>query len=173
MRDEPLLTAEILRRALSALDQRLRRRRLTADVFVFGGAAMVLGFDARPSTRDVDAVWQPHSAVLEEAWNVAEELGLPRSWLNEQASAYLPAGARTGGAIAFQGAALRVTLASPELLLAMKVRAGRRGDLADIRTLAEHLELDSSDAVLELAERVFGEEVVGRQRLTVEDLFDS
>jgi Nucleotidyltransferase of unknown function (DUF6036) len=170
MSDEPLLTAEILRHALSALDERLRRRRLTADVFVFGGAAMVLGFDARPSTRDVDAVWQPHSAVLEEAWKVAEALDLPRSWLNERA--YLPAGARSGGAIAFQGAALRVTLASPELLLAMKVRAARRGDLADIRTLAEHLQFGSSDAVLELAERVFGEEIAGRQRLVVEDLFD-
>jgi hypothetical protein len=115
-------------------------------------------------------VWQPHSAVLEEAWKVAEALDLPRSWLNKRA--YLPAGARSGGAIAFQGAALRVTLASPELLLAMKVRAARHGDLADIRTLAEHLGLGSSDAVLELAERVFGEEIAGRQRLVVEDLFD-
>ena len=173
MSDERLLSADMLRRALADLDLRLHRRRLTADVFVFGGAAMVLGFDARPSTRDVDAVWQPHSAVLEEAWNVAAALELPRSWLNEQASAYLPAGPRTGGAIAFQGTALRVTLASPELLLAMKVRAARRGDLADIRTLAAHLGLVSSDAVLEVAERVFGEDVASRQRLAVEDLFDS
>ena len=74
MSAEPLLTSEVLRGALADLDRRLHRRRLTADVFVFGGAAMVLGFDARPATRDVDAVWQPHSAVLEEAWNVAEAL---------------------------------------------------------------------------------------------------
>ena len=171
MSDSPLLTAETLRRALSALDIRLQRRHVTADVFVFGGAAMILGFDARPATRDVDAVWQPHSAVLEEAWEVATSLSLPRSWLNEQASAYLPGGTPSKGAIAYEGPGLRVTLASAELLLAMKVRAARRGDLADIRTLAAHLGLADAENVLTLAERVFDEPIGTRQRLAVEDLF--
>jgi hypothetical protein len=40
----------VVRAAFTDLDRRLQRRRLTADVFVFGGAAMVLGFDARPAT---------------------------------------------------------------------------------------------------------------------------
>jgi hypothetical protein len=31
-------------------------------------------------------VFQPHGVVLEEAHAVAEELGLPQWWLNEQAS---------------------------------------------------------------------------------------
>jgi Nucleotidyltransferase of unknown function (DUF6036) len=170
--DEPLLTVEILRAAFVDLDRRLQRRRLTADVFVFGGAAMVLGFDARPATRDVDAIWQPHTAVLEEAWAVAADRGLPRSWLNEQASSYMPAGVRSGDAIAYHGAALRVTLASAELLLAMKVRAARRGDLADISLLAERLGLAAAPEVLALAESVFGEPVRDRQRMAVEDLFD-
>jgi hypothetical protein len=171
--DEPLLTAEISRGAFVDLDRRLQRRRLTADVFVFCGAAMVLGFDARPATRDVDAIWQPHGAVLEEAWAVAADRGLPRSWLNEQAGSYLPAGARSGDAIAYHGAALRVTLASAELLLAMKVRASRRGDLADIALLANRLALATASDVLGLAESVFGEPVGDRQRMAVEDLFDS
>ena len=140
-------------------------------MFVFGGAAMVLGFDARPATRDVDAVWEPHGAVLEEAWAVAAELELPRSWLNDQASAYLPSGVRSTDAIAFHGAALRVTLASPELLLGMKVRAARRGDLADIQLLASRLRLTTAASVIALAESVFGEPVPDRQRMAVEDLF--
>lgn len=171
MSDQPLLTREVVMRALTSLDLRLQRRRLTADVFVFGGAAMVLGFDARPATRDLDAVWQPHTAVLEEAWAVAEELGLPRSWLNEQASTYLPSGVRSGDAVAFHGAALRVTLASAELLLAMKVRAGRRGDLADIALLAARLGMSTADEVIAHAESVFDEQVAERQRMVVEDLF--
>lgn len=47
---------------------------------------------------------------------VAEELDLPRSWQNEQSSTYLPSGVRSGDAVAFHGAALRVTLESAELL---------------------------------------------------------
>lgn len=131
---------------------------------------MVLGFDARPATRDLDAVWQPHTAVLEEAWAVAGELDLPRSWLNDQASAYLPSGVRSGDAVAFHGAALRVTLTSAELLLAMKVRAARRGDLADIALLAQRVGLTTAEEVIAHAESVFDEPVSQRQRMVIEDL---
>ncbi len=171
MSDEPLLTVDALREAFTALDRRLRRLHLTADIFVFGGAAMVLGFDARPATRDVDAVWHPHTAVLQEAWAVADDLGLPRSWLNDQASAYLPSGPRSGDAVAFGGSALRITLASAELLLAMKARASRRGDLTDIRLLSAHLGLDTAAAVIAHAESIFDEPLGDRQRMAIEDLF--
>ena len=40
-------------------------------------------------TRDVDAVFKPHGIVLEEARKVADDLGLPYWWLNEQASVYI------------------------------------------------------------------------------------
>lgn len=124
------------------------------------------------STRGVDALWRPHGAVLDEAWRVADELGLPRWWLNEQASFYLPPGTGLDGASLFEGAALRVMQASPELLLAMKVRAARTGDRADIRFLADLLSLHSSLEVIELAESVFDEPVGERQRQVVEDVVD-
>ena len=53
---------------------------------MFGGAAMALAYDSRRATRDVDALFEPHGIVHEEALAVATELGLPRWWLNEQAS---------------------------------------------------------------------------------------
>jgi hypothetical protein len=34
------------------------------------------------------AIFVPHGIVLEEANHVAADLGLPRSWLDEQASVY-------------------------------------------------------------------------------------
>ena len=169
--DEPVLSRELLLRAFARLDELLKTQSLTADVFVFGGAAIVLGFDARPLTRDVDAVWKPHTAVLNAARDVADEFGMPRWWLNEQASVYLPAGAQSDGVPAFAGSALRVTTAKPELLLAMKVRAARTGDREDIRLLASHLGLQSAVEILALAESAFGAAVPDRQRLVVEDLF--
>ena len=52
---------------------------------------MVLGYNARDATMDLDtAIRQHHSAVLDEARVVAAELGLPSWWLNEQATSYLP-----------------------------------------------------------------------------------
>jgi hypothetical protein len=50
---------------------------------------MALAFDSRRATRDVDALFEPHGIVHEEALAVAAELGLPRWWLNEQASTYV------------------------------------------------------------------------------------
>ena len=169
--DDPVLSREVLLAAFGRLDELLRLQNLTADVFVFGGAAIVLGFDARPLTRDLDAVWKPHTAVLSASREVADEFGLPHWWLNEQASFYLPAGAEADGVAAFTGAALRVTTARPELLLAMKVRAARTGDREDIRLLANHLALTTAVEVLALAESAFGIAVPDRQRLVVEDLF--
>jgi len=52
---------------------------------------MALAYDAARVTRDVDAVFKPHGIVLEEARKVADDLGLPYWWLNEQASVYSPA----------------------------------------------------------------------------------
>ena len=60
-----------------------------ADIFIVGGAAMALAYDTARVTRDVDAMFKPHGIVHEEAMQVANDLGLPRWWLNEQASTYI------------------------------------------------------------------------------------
>ena len=53
---------------------------------------MALAYDATRVTRDVDSLFVPHGVVLEEARNVAQDLGLPEWWLNEQASVYILCG---------------------------------------------------------------------------------
>jgi hypothetical protein len=84
-----LLDRVQLERAFTALGERLVRRGVVADVFVVGGAAMALAYDATRVTRDVDSLFVPHGVVLEEARNMARDLGLPAWWLNEQASVYI------------------------------------------------------------------------------------
>jgi hypothetical protein len=50
---------------------------VVGDVFVVGGAAMAMAYNAARVTRDVDAAFKPHGIVLEEARKVADDLGLP------------------------------------------------------------------------------------------------
>jgi len=100
---------------------------VVADLYVFGGAAMAVAYDARRATRDVDALFMPHGIVLDEAQAVAKEFGLPGWWLNEQASAYVAPGGDPDAKLVFDHPGLRVSAASPEHLLAMKVLAARRG----------------------------------------------
>jgi hypothetical protein len=73
-------------------------------------------------------VFEPHGIVLDEAAAVARELGQPRWWLNEQASAYVAPGGDPEAARIFDHPGLRVVAASPRHLLAMKVLAARRRD---------------------------------------------
>jgi len=79
-----LLDREQPERAFTALGDRLVRRGVVADVFIVGGAAMALAYDGTRVTRDVDSLFVPHGVVLEEAWNVAQELGLPRCGLTSK-----------------------------------------------------------------------------------------
>jgi hypothetical protein len=58
--DGPLLDQAAITDALRRLGDRLARRGVVADIYVFGGAAMALAYDARRSTRDIDALFQPH-----------------------------------------------------------------------------------------------------------------
>ncbi|MGH2602428.1 MAG: DUF6036 family nucleotidyltransferase, partial [Dehalococcoidia bacterium] len=141
--DDPLLGRGAIEDAFRRLGDRLARRGVVADLYVFGGAAMALAYDARRATRDIDAVLQPHGIVMEEARAVAVELGLPQWWLNEQASVYVAPGGDATAPRVFDHPGLRVSAASPEHLLAMKVLAARRRDAEDIRFLVKHLRLSS------------------------------
>jgi hypothetical protein len=72
---------------------------------------MALAYDATRVTRDVDSLFVPHGIVLEEARNVAHELGLPMWWLNEQASVYISGKDDPGKRRVFDHPGLRVTAA--------------------------------------------------------------
>ena len=76
-----LLDRAQIEQAFTALGDRLVRRGVVADVFIIGGAAMALAYDATRVTRDVDSLFVPHGVVLEEARNVAHDLGLPTAAL--------------------------------------------------------------------------------------------
>lgn len=173
MSDDGLLGRTELERAFAALGDRLVRRGVVADLFVVGGAAMALAYDANRVTRDVDATFVPHGIVLEEARNVAEAMGLPPWWLNEQASAYVSTQHDDGKREVFDHPGIRVMAASPEHVFAMKAFAARSRDEDDLRKLGELTGVSSVDAALELCRRFFPDETLPpRARAMIEDLFD-
>jgi len=171
--DEPLLDRDRIRDLFRRLGERLQRRGVVGDVYVIGGAAMALAYDARRATRDIDAVFLPHGIVLDEAHALAAELGLPRWWLNEQASAYVAPGGDPEAPLSFDHPGLRVTTASPEHLLAMKAMAARRRDADDLRLLVGRLGLTTPEQVVAVCTRVFPSEALpDRARLVLADVFE-
>ncbi len=133
---------------------------------------MALAFDARRSTRDVDAVFQPNSEVYEAARRVASVLGLPEDWLNDAVKGYVP-GVDPDAIPVFEKPGLAVSAASARFMLAMKLRAARvELDAADIEVLANLLGLSSAKEVLQVGIERFGEEgLPDRAHYLVEELF--
>src|ERR687895_1551685 len=75
--------------ALSALGAALDSRGLRGEMYVVGGAAIALAYDARRSTRDIDAVFEPKAAIYEAAAEVSQALELPPGWLNDAVKGFL------------------------------------------------------------------------------------
>lgn len=170
---EPLLGRAELERAFTELGHRLAKRGVTADVFVVGGAAIALAYDARRFTRDVDALYMPHGIVHDEALAVADELGLPRWWLNDQASVYVSGRDDPGRRRVFDHPGLRVSAASPEHIFAMKALAARERDLPDLQTLSVLAGIASAAEALACCRSFFpDDEPSERARRVLEELFN-
>lgn len=158
---------------LTELGRRLALRSVAGEMYVVGGAAMALAFDERRSTRDIDAVFEPKALVYDTAKEMAKEMDLPSGWLNDAVKGFV-AGQDPGASPILEVSGLRVSIASPRILLAMKVLAHRVGeDEDDVMILARYLELASAEDVLDVAARVYGDRLDAAARFFVEEIFDS
>jgi hypothetical protein len=140
----PLTRAEIIT-ALERLSELLIARGVKADLYVVGGAALVLAFDARPATRDVDAVFKRKNEVFKAAAQVAREQRLPDEWLNDSVKRFLGRPDRQPvPSLDLPG--LRVMVGSERYLLAMKILADRHErDREDIAFLIKRMGIHSLD----------------------------
>ncbi len=123
---------------------------------------MVLGYAARVSTKDVDALFKPAQQIRDAAGRIAGEHGLDADWLNDAVKGFISErhDVTTGDLPQFEH--LRLTMPVPEYLLAMKCMASRLGagfdashDVADIVFLCSHLQLKSAAAVLDIVARYY------------------
>jgi hypothetical protein len=133
---ERLTRAQILQ-ALDRLAGLLPKAEAPTELVLVGGAALVVLYGARETTKDVDALILPASgvgAVREAARSVASEMELPEDWLNDGAKAYVHGLAR--GDEVLRTPSLVVRSVAVQQLLAMKLSAWRDDvDIADARLL--------------------------------------
>ena len=104
---------------------------------------MCLAYSARPSTQDVDALYRPPAAVREAAARVATRAKVKSDWLNDAVKGFMSSQGDFAPFLELNH--LRIMVAQPEYLLAMKCSAMRIGpefhDEEDIRYLLRLLEI--------------------------------
>lgn len=153
------LTKDDIRRLLALLDLELRKLDAKGEVYLVGGAVMCLVLDARDSTRDVDAFFKPTRLIRQAAVRVAAKADVPDSWLNDAVKGFLSPRGDFESYLETEN--LRVFVAEPHYLLAMKCAAMRLGegfhDLDDVRYLLRYLNVQTADEALEIVTRYFDE----------------
>lgn len=151
------LSDKDIRRLLSLLNDELRRTETQGELFLVGGAVMCLAYAARPSTQDVDGLFRPARQIREAAARVAIEAHISSDWLNDSVKGFLSEHGRYDVFLELDH--LRVMVAQPEYLLAMKCLALRIGeefhDEDDVRYLLRHLALRDYEQAVAIITRFY------------------
>lgn len=154
------LSAADLRRLFGLLDEELARSETQGELYLVGGAVMCLAYSARSSTQDVDGYFKPAAAVREAAARVAIRAHREANWLNDAVKGYLSEKGDYRPWLELSH--LRVMVAQPEYLLAMKCLAFRIGaefhDEDDVRFLLRLLDIRSYAKALEVIARYYPQE---------------
>jgi Nucleotidyltransferase of unknown function (DUF6036) len=157
--------------ALEALGSELTEKGVRGQIFIVGGAAMALAYSTRRVTKDIDAVFEPKSAIYAAATKVAEDLGLPEDWLNDAVKSFMPGPDEHPRPVP-DVRGIEVTTASPRYLLAMKLMAMRFGeDDEDIEILLGDCAIRTAEEALALLRAVYpAQEPPPKTRFFLEEL---
>jgi len=178
----------VLEAAFTELGRRAHAVGRTIEIAVYGGAALLLTLKQRVATKDVDAVFdRDKDFVRKLATEMAEEFGWDQNWLNDGVKGWLsevdsdpdvkklfktyPSENEPG---------LRVFIAKPEYLFAMKSRAMRVGgvegssDIDDIKNLAQELGITNIQQALAIVEGFYPANLLEpKTRLGLEEILSS
>lgn len=161
-----MLNKSTILQALERLGELAEETGLHLHICIYGGSAMLLAYDSRDISRDVDVVIHPVEAGLEPARQVGDELGLHRDWLNDEVRFHISENDRDGRRsfeLPFESKGLKVEVPTANYLLAMKAKAcrepvpGAEVDAADLRFLIRKMKIRSFDQIRQQLDRFFPE----------------
>ena len=133
----------------------------------------VRAHNARDATRDVDAWFRPARLVREAAARVAAHANVPEDWLNDAVKGFLSPRGTFDDYLELPH--LRVFVAQPSYLLAMKCAAMRLGeefhDVDDVRYLLRYLNITAAAEAMDLVTMYFdASQLPPKTRFALEEL---
>lgn len=171
------LSRAVIVRALSRLGELCTEKNSRVEIAIYGGRVMMLAYDCRETTKDIDAIFHPPEVVEPLIRQVAREQKLPEDWMSSGVGSFV---SRREERIQFkqlQIPGLAITRPSAKYLLAMKCRARRlptpfrAGDMADTKFLLRELSICSMAEVDAIAVEFYGAAALDRgKRWLVEKL---
>lgn len=152
-----LFSREKILSLFDKLDEYLRKERIVGELYLVGGAVMCLAFQAREATRDLDGYFVPKQQIRKIAESIAEEEDLPANWLNDAVKGFF--GQHPEFNLFLEKKNLKVFLAKPEYLLAMKCLSLRLGpgfqDEEDLRYLLRYLNIETYQDAIQIIQQYY------------------
>jgi hypothetical protein len=167
-----LMNKDAIIQYLHELNQELAALGVIGEVCLYGGAVMCLVYEARPSTKDVDAVFQPTRQMRQAIAQVAAKHDLRADWLNDAVKGFVVEHSQR---IFLDASHLKVYVPEPDYLLAMKTLAARvdTTDRQDIEFLIRRLGITRVDEVFAILEKYYPrQQIKPATQFFVEELFD-
>ncbi len=161
-----------IKQYLEELNDELRAADVKGEICLYGGAVMCLVYDARPSTKDVDAVFKPTQQMRQAIERIADAHGLRRDWLNDAVKGYVVPHQQR---ILFDFPHLKVFVPEPDYLLAMKTLAARADapDRTDVELLICVLGIEKADQVFAVLKKYYPhQQIKPATQYFIEELFD-
>ncbi len=145
-----LTKADILA-GLTRLSELAQKENVILEISLYGGALMLLAYDSRQTTKDVDAIIHPPAIGRRLAAKVAQEMRWHDEWLNDDVRFFVSTAEtrQSWKPTGLNAPYLKISRPTAKYLLAMKVMAcrkalpGYKGDEADIEFLLKKMEIKS------------------------------
>lgn len=117
--------------------RKLNGKYVYAEIILIGGASIVINYDFRNATNDVDALIQTTASIKEAINHIGDKFNLPNYWLNSdfsQTSSYSSKLREVSKHYKTFANIVEYRTIDAEYLIAMKLMAGRKykNDLSDI-----------------------------------------
>ena len=149
-----MLTKEQIDQYLHEMDERLAAQGLTGEIILCGGAVMAYVYEARQSTKDIDALFAPTQALRKIASDMAKDHGLEPDWFNDAAKGFIDT-SKMNFVDVSRMQALTVKRPDDEGMLAMKLASAREDskDASDAVYLIRRLGIKQLDMLYDIMEK--------------------
>ena len=120
-----------------AKEYKKRGRRFPAEMILVGGASVLINYQFRAASYDIDASYESPSIMKEAINAVGDKFGLPNGWVNDEfkrTASYTPKIVQYSEYYRTFSGVLQIRTIRAEYLVAMKLVSGRqyKKDLSDI-----------------------------------------
>ena len=145
--------------SLDLIAERLKSSNKTADIGIYGGSAVILLWEFRKSTRDIDIMIRNGAEDIKNiAKNIAAQKDYPEDWLSDQVKTFTSINhkERLFLEIPKDEPSLRIFVPTTKYLLAMKCLAMRHEtDIEDVKNLIKLLPINREDDVINIIDKYY------------------